>query len=225
MQAHASFRREPRRATPEGMSSRERIDAAALSLLANHGYHGLSMQLLADEVGLHKSTLFHHYRSKAEIAERVVEQVMSRMVERVSPRLTRDPPSLEDFIETTGDLVDYFASEPDAAKLLLRVVLAPLDSPIQINRIDHPFNQLMTTLVSWFARARTARVIRWVRIRHTLLNIMGMMVFHPATAPRLEYLTGPTPFSDDERAHRREEMAIFLRGALSPVPDDPGHND
>jgi len=31
------------------------------------GYHGTSMQMLADEVGLGKPTLYHYFRSKAEI--------------------------------------------------------------------------------------------------------------------------------------------------------------
>ena len=198
------------------MSSRERIDAAALKLLADHGYEGLSMQSLADEVGLHKSTLFHHYKSKAEIAERVVEGVLTRLVERTTPRLSRDPPSLDDLVAAAQDLVDYFAGEPAAAKLLLRVVLAPAEGPLSINRPDHPLTQLLTTLVTWFERARGAGVIRWVRIRHTLFDLMGLMVFHPATAATMTYIAGPTPFAPEEREKRKEEVAAFLRGALSP---------
>ena len=50
-------------------SPRQRILDAALELLAEHGYEGMSLQQVADRVGLHKSSLFHHFKSKDELLE------------------------------------------------------------------------------------------------------------------------------------------------------------
>jgi hypothetical protein len=96
------------------------------------------------------------------------------------------------------------------------VVLAPEGSPLEVDDEHHPFYALMRTLVMWFDRARRAGVIRWVRIRHTLLDLMGVVVFHPATAPQLRYLTGEAPYSPEETEKRRKELAAFVRGALTP---------
>jgi hypothetical protein len=47
---------------------------------------------------------------------------------------------------------------------------------------------------------------------------MGVVVFHPAVAPQMQYLSGDAPFSPEETAKRREELAAFVRGALAPLP-------
>lgn len=46
---------------------RHEIIAACASLFDRVGYHGTSMQMLADEVGLGKPTLYHYFASKGDI--------------------------------------------------------------------------------------------------------------------------------------------------------------
>ena len=55
------------------MTSKDRIQAAALRLFARHGFEGVGLQRIADEVGLHKSSLFHHYKGKVELANEVFQ--------------------------------------------------------------------------------------------------------------------------------------------------------
>lgn len=43
------------------------IIASCADLFDKVGYHGMSMQMLADEVGLGKPTLYHYFASKADI--------------------------------------------------------------------------------------------------------------------------------------------------------------
>ncbi|MDR2839488.1 MAG: TetR/AcrR family transcriptional regulator [Azonexus sp.] len=43
------------------------IIACCATLFDKVGYHGMSMQMLADEVGLGKPTLYHYFASKADI--------------------------------------------------------------------------------------------------------------------------------------------------------------
>ena len=221
MAAVASFRREQRRGKPATVaSSRQRIDAAALRLLAENGYDGLSLQAIADEVGLHKSTLFHHYRGKAELVEHVVEQVMVGLVERTQSRLEKRPPTLDDLVGLAEDLVDHFAKEPAAPKVLLHVLLSPKGSPLDLEMAAHPLGVLITTLVTWLDSARRCGVIRWVRIRHTLMDLIGMLVFHPAAAEKMTYLTGEEPLGGAEREKRKADVALFVRRALAPESDE-----
>lgn len=46
---------------------RQEIIASCASLFDRVGYHGTSMQMLADEVGLGKPTLYHYFASKGDI--------------------------------------------------------------------------------------------------------------------------------------------------------------
>ena len=72
----------------------------------------------ADEVGLHKSSLFHHYRNKTELATDVFEAAMVRVVDTMRP-LSADPvPDLEQFLVCIDELTDYFADNPDNFSLI-----------------------------------------------------------------------------------------------------------
>jgi AcrR family transcriptional regulator len=46
---------------------REQIIRVATHLMSKKGYEGASLQEIASQVGIHKSTLFHYFRSKEEI--------------------------------------------------------------------------------------------------------------------------------------------------------------
>lgn len=48
-------------------SRRAEVRAAAARLIRQHGYDSATMDLLADEVGLNKGTLYHYYPSKSAI--------------------------------------------------------------------------------------------------------------------------------------------------------------
>jgi len=110
--------------------SKDRIHAAALALLARYGYEGVSLQQIADAVGLHKSSLFHHYRGKLELAKEVFEAVVAGVALRVRPLERDEPPRLDTLLAVTDDLVDHFAAEPGAARLILSVMIAPRDSDL-----------------------------------------------------------------------------------------------
>ncbi|MFV1963665.1 MAG: TetR/AcrR family transcriptional regulator, partial [Acidimicrobiia bacterium] len=46
------------------LTTRERIRAEAAALFRNKGFNGTSMADLAHEVGISKSSLYHHFPSK-----------------------------------------------------------------------------------------------------------------------------------------------------------------
>src|SRR5215510_8443816 len=78
----------PTRARQErGVRTEEAILEATLRLLATRGIHGMSLDLLADEVGVAKSSILWHFGSKEElllrVAERVLEEVARGPVQRI----------------------------------------------------------------------------------------------------------------------------------------------
>ena len=80
-------------ATPTD-APRQRILDAALELLSEHGYEGMSLQRVADRVGLHKSSLFHHFKSKEELANEVYRGLAERLMKRIEPLLASVLPLL-----------------------------------------------------------------------------------------------------------------------------------
>ena len=74
---------------------RARIVQTALELLAERGYEGMSLQLVADRVGLHKSTLFHHFKSKEQMVEEVLRDFLDWLFDRYQQIIATEPNPLE----------------------------------------------------------------------------------------------------------------------------------
>jgi AcrR family transcriptional regulator len=68
------------------ISRREEILSTAAMLFGRQGYHQTTMQQIADEVGILKGSLYHHYRSKQEILFEVTRGPLGELVDEV--RLT-----------------------------------------------------------------------------------------------------------------------------------------
>jgi AcrR family transcriptional regulator len=62
-------------------SQREWILARAAALFAQRGYHGVSMNDLAEACGLGKATLYHYYKDKGEVLCNIADAHVSRLVE------------------------------------------------------------------------------------------------------------------------------------------------
>ncbi len=65
------------------MNTRDRILDSAQRLIQTRSFHGFSFQDIADEVGVRKASLYHHFESKDDIAlavlERAADWVNARM--------------------------------------------------------------------------------------------------------------------------------------------------
>lgn len=198
---------------------RRRILQAALHLLAKHGYDGMSLQQIADEVGLHKATLFHHFTGKREIAVEVWQEVLRPLLEHVRALDADEEPDLGQFLAVAERLVDHFADEPAAARFLVRDLVAPEDSPFAVDTSDaeHPVVQIFTILWNWLERARRAGAIREVNLRQVIFNLLGVVLFYPASALELAAIAGSDPFSPAARRSWKRELGAFVRGALAPA--------
>lgn len=94
---------------------RERILEAALSLFAEKGFDAVTLRAIGARVGLHNSSLFHHFRSKAEMAQVVFDRVLARVLPILEPLAEDDRPDLERFLavlQTTRNLFGLLLFEP-----------------------------------------------------------------------------------------------------------------
>ncbi|RIL01805.1 MAG: hypothetical protein DCC71_17160 [Proteobacteria bacterium] len=204
---------------------RQRILDAALELLAEHGYEGMSLAQVADRVGLHKSSLFHHFRSKEEMAREVYRGLSERLLERIEPLLAADPPRLESLIAALDASVEHFAAEPAAARLLMRLMVtsgrpeAPPGGPLASPDERAGVAPVLRSVGAWLTRARAAGAIRHVPVRHTVLNLMGLVLFYPAVLHHIPpEMLRAEPDAPDMLEARKTELRAFLRGALAPSP-------
>jgi AcrR family transcriptional regulator len=78
-----------------GPSTEERIRREAAALFRRKGFNGTSMAELAAEVGITKSSLYHHFRSKQALLSEIIELTVNRVTPLVQEVAESDLPIAE----------------------------------------------------------------------------------------------------------------------------------
>ena len=86
----------------EPTDSREAIMRATFVALQEHGYAGLSIQRIADEAALSKSTFYHHFDDKEDLLLSFAEYMLEQFLTVLSLAADDDP---RETLETLVDLV------------------------------------------------------------------------------------------------------------------------
>ncbi|MHB0979062.1 MAG: TetR/AcrR family transcriptional regulator [Thermoleophilia bacterium] len=71
----------------------ERIIVESTHLMASKGYANTSLQDIADVVGIHKSSIFHHFKKKEDILVTIIHgpiQIVTRAIDEVENEYTLD---------------------------------------------------------------------------------------------------------------------------------------
>jgi TetR/AcrR family transcriptional regulator len=114
------------------MDSSSQIRAAASRLFATHGYEGVSLQSIADSVGVAKQTLLYHYPSKEALRRAVLEHVLEHWRRTLPAMLQAVTSGHGRFQALTEELVSFFDGDRDRARLLARELL---DNPNDTKRL------------------------------------------------------------------------------------------
>ncbi|MCL5960781.1 MAG: TetR/AcrR family transcriptional regulator [Chloroflexi bacterium] len=103
----------------ETLNIRDVLRVAA-ALMRQHGYHGTSMQDIADELGIRKSSLYHHIKTKQEmlflILDESIESVSKGLFEIMDSALSPK----EKLRLAIGNHITEFGEHLDSVGVLLR---------------------------------------------------------------------------------------------------------
>jgi TetR/AcrR family transcriptional regulator len=127
---------------------REKILLEATRLFAARGFEGTSLQDVADAVGVKKQSVLHHFPSKEEVRRAVLERLLARWND-VLPRLlmASQASGLEKFEAVTSELFEFFATEPDRARLIMRELL---DRPGEMRVLAESFVRPWVVVVTQY---------------------------------------------------------------------------
>src|SRR5687768_18325502 len=106
------------------MEVRDTILLEATRLMAERGFDGTSIQAVADAVGVRKPSVLYHFPSKEELRKGVLDRLLSRCND-ILPKLLMASTltGLAKFDDVMGELISFFADDPDRARLLVRELL------------------------------------------------------------------------------------------------------
>jgi TetR/AcrR family transcriptional regulator, cholesterol catabolism regulator len=105
--------------TRKGASTRARIIEVAARLFAKRGFEGTSLQDVADTVGISKTAIYHHFRSKDEILIALHHGLIDRIIERQEDRSQGARTAREMLRAFIGDLIELMHEHPTHLRVFL----------------------------------------------------------------------------------------------------------
>ena len=208
-------------ASAEQQSSREKILDAAEGLFAKRGYAAVGLREVAEVVGLGKSSLFHHFRSKPQLYAAVAARILVRIEARVVQAVAGGGDAVERLERWLDEVVDVLAENPTYARLLLRSLFEdddlPGDLPEEIE--GHAATQrLMAGASALLREGMSAGLFRVANVQHLLLNLVGLTVFPFASGDFGAEVLGKDIFDPAEVRRRKRELRELLRFGLVAEP-------
>jgi TetR/AcrR family transcriptional regulator len=199
--------------------SRDKILDCAESLFARRGFAGTGLAEVAEHVGLGKSSLFHHFHSKAELYAAVVARILALIEERLMRALAAGGTAVDRLDRWIDVLVDLLAEHRTYARILLRSLFEDDELTGELPE-EREANEIIRRIVAAGAALLKEGIetgaIRPVSVGHTLQTLIGATVYHFASGEFGDEMIGRPVFSASEVRRRRDELkALIHRGLVA----------
>jgi len=106
------------------MSTKEKILEKALTLFAENGYNGTSMEQIAQNVGIKAPSLYKHFKGKEDILNSLIEVAEARYEENFGSdkNIGKIPDSIDEFIHETVEKIRFTMNDPMIQKMRIFLV-------------------------------------------------------------------------------------------------------
>lgn len=140
------------------MTTRDRILDEALSLFAENGYDGTSVEEIAEKVGIKAPSLYNHFKGKEDILNALIDMSEARYEEFFGSdqHIGRLPESKDEFIQTAIQKVSFTMNDPMIRKMRKFLVreqfrnerFAAITTKHQLNGIQGMYTKIIEGMMS-----------------------------------------------------------------------------
>jgi AcrR family transcriptional regulator len=205
------------KATAPKQPSRDKILDVAENLFARRGFAGVGLSEVAEGTGLGKSSLFHHFRSKAELYAAVIGRILARIEATLLRALAQGGDPVTRLDRLMDALIDELAAHQTYARLLLRSLFEDdeLAGDLPEEQVANDTLRRITGGMAQLLReGMSAGVFRLASVTHTLQSLIGITIYHFASGEFGDELVGRSVFSAAEVKRRKLEVRALLHGGL-----------
>ena len=202
-------------------SAEQNILDTARTHFVKHGYAGARMQAIADEAGINKALLHYYFRSKADLYDRIVEDVLDTIVPRIGAAIAEEG----DFwarVERVVDVyVDTLLEHPDIPVFIMGELSQKREEFVaKIRARMLPF-EATAEFVAQIGHEMEAGNLRSVAPHQLMLSVIGMVVFPFMAKPIFQTLMQYDEESFRELMIERKSFVMgFLKHALNKCENE-----
>jgi TetR/AcrR family transcriptional regulator len=195
------------------LSTKEHILQVAARRFAEHGYAGTSLNEIADEVGIRRPSLLHHFPSKEALYRSVLLESFegwNSLVEEAIGEPRAGWPQVERMLRAA---FTFFEERPDFVRLVRWAALE--GGPILTEELNVLLKPLFERGAAFLEREMDADRLRRYDARQLLLTGYGAVLSYLSDAHLMSGLLDEDPMSADALAARREHVIAVLRNAVA----------
>jgi TetR/AcrR family transcriptional regulator len=199
-----------------GLSTKALILDVARRRFAEHGYNGTSLTEIANEVGIRRPSLLHHFPSKEALYREVLLESFGDWMALVDEAL--DVPSRQGWPQVERVLraaFKFFEAHPDFVRLARWEALD--GGPILRDELALILRPLFERGAAFLEREMDAGRLRRYDAKQLLLTGYGAVLSYLSDATLMTGLLDADPLSPDALARRREHVIDVLRAAVAPL--------
>jgi AcrR family transcriptional regulator len=98
--------------TMTSQTKREEIIQAAMALIADQGFHGAPMSMIAQKAGVGVGTIYRYFENRDILIKAVYQEIEERLVAFLSREYPYGQPVRDCFFHIAGGLITYFIKNP-----------------------------------------------------------------------------------------------------------------
>ena len=181
---------------------------------AQRGLAGTSLSEIADEVGIRRPSLLHHFPSKDALYRAVLEQSFAdwfAIVESSTRELVEGWPQVERVLRAG---FAFFDAHPDFVRLARRAALDV--GPLLTEELGDGLRPLVDRAARFLECEMDAGRLRRHDARRLLVTGYGAVLSYFSDAPLIANLMGADPSTSEARSAELDHLVDLFRGALDP---------
>jgi TetR/AcrR family transcriptional regulator len=202
--------------TAAGAGTKALIVEVARRRFADQGFSATSLTEIADEVGIRRPSLLHHFPSKEALYQQVLLDELAdwgTLVHDAVMDATSGWPQVERVVRAA---FQFFEEHPDFVRLIRREALD--GGPMLSEQLRLVLRPMFDRGVQFLQAQMDAGLLRRYDPAQLLLTGYGAALSYLSDAPLIAALLDEDPLSATALQARREHVLDVLRNALEPSP-------